>query len=115
MKKLLLITATIIYSTSLFASCLETAQEDSKQLSRSFLQDTIETSHVTALGNGKFEVYAQTEVDPEFSFVHGTYQLQYNKSCQIVTNKVITPMTEKFDYPNTDYSRNDEYSCDHCN
>ena len=116
MKTLIILTASIISLNSSFATCMEQVKKDAQSRSFLFLQDSIETVYVTETAKNTFEVFAQTELDPEYTYVEGTYQVKYNTQCKEVSYKVIKPMTEGTSYPDFDYSRPTGTSapCDHC-
>lgn len=116
MKTLLILTLSLLSFNSSYASCLEQVKKDAESKAFLFLQDSIDFINVTQVKEKTFNVYAQTELDPEYTYVEGTYQVEYSAECKEVSYKILKPMTEGSDYPEIDYSRTDKPSapCDHC-
>jgi hypothetical protein len=115
MKTLMIIAISALGLNSAYASCLKQVEKDAVSRTRLFLQDTIETFSVKQIDGATFEVYAKTELDPEYTYVEGKYTVKYDTSCKEISYAETTPMTEGSNYPVRDYtSPNEGAPCDHC-
>jgi hypothetical protein len=116
MKTLMIIAFSALTLNASFASCIKQVEKDAVSRTRLFLQDTIEIYSVKQIGTNRFEVYSKTQLDPEYTYVEGTYSVEYNAECREISYTVTTPMTEGSNYPDRDYTRSSGNGapCDHC-